>query len=305
MIKLENITKWYSKGFIPKKVEILKGVTLTVNKGEVFGYLGPNGAGKTTTIKILLNLLKSDKGSAQINGIDVTNPKSRQSVGYLPEQPCYYDYLTGKEFLDYCGSLFRIQKQSLQKKIDELLEKVGLENARNTHLRKYSRGMLQRIGIAQALINDPEVLILDEPLSGLDPHGRKDVLDIIIEQKNKGNTIFFSSHILADAESLCDKIGIINEGVLIAEGDIDTVLDRESASAGVEIVYTTDLTGIYEEFGKFGNIDKLQENKYRLTMEDKYHVNDILEKLISSGAEILSVNRHRLTLEELYLKKIR
>ena len=305
MIKLENITKWYSKGFIPKKVEILKGVTLTVNKGEVFGYLGPNGAGKTTTIKILLNLLKSDKGSAQINGIDVTNPKSRQSVGYLPEQPCYYDYLTGKEFLDYCGSLFRIQKQSLQKKIDELLEKVGLENARNTHLRKYSRGMLQRIGIAQALINDPEVLILDEPLSGLDPHGRKDVLDIIIEQKNKGNTIFFSSHILADAESLCDKIGIINEGVLIAEGDIDTVLDRESASAGVEIVYTTDLTGIYEEFGKFGNIDKLQENKYRLTMEDKYHVNDILEKLISSGAEILSVNRHRLTLEELYLKRIR
>lgn len=305
MIKLENITKWYSKGFIPKKVEILKGVTLTVNKGDVFGYLGPNGAGKTTTIKILLNLLKSDKGSAQINGIDVTNPKSRQSVGYLPEQPCYYDYLTGKEFLDYCGSLFRIQKQSLQKKIDELLEKVGLENARNTHLRKYSRGMLQRIGIAQALINDPEVLILDEPLSGLDPHGRKDVLDIIIEQKNKGNTIFFSSHILADAESLCDKIGIINEGVLIAEGDIDTVLDRESASAGVEIVYTTDLTGINEEFGKFGNIDKLQENKYRLTMEDKYHVNDILEKLISSGAEILSVNRHRLTLEELYLKKIR
>ena len=305
MIKLENITKWYSKGFIPKKVEILKGVTLTVNKGDVFGYLGPNGAGKTTTIKILLNLLKSDKGSAQINGIDVTNPKSRQSVGYLPEQPCYYDYLTGKEFLDYCGSLFRIQKQSLQKKIDELLEKVGLENARNTHLRKYSRGMLQRIGIAQALINDPEVLILDEPLSGLDPHGRKDVLDIIIEQKNKGNTIFFSSHILADAESLCDKIGIINEGVLIAEGDIDTVLDRETASAGVEIVYTTDLTGIYEEFGKFGNIDKLQENKYRLTMEDKYHVNDILEKLISSGAEILSVNRHRLTLEELYLKKIR
>ena len=305
MIKLENITKWYSKGFIPKKVEILKGVTLTVNKGDVFGYLGPNGAGKTTTIKILLNLLKSDKGSAQINGIDVTNPKSRQSVGYLPEQPCYYDYLTGKEFLDYCGSLFRIQKQSLQKKIDELLEKVGLENARNTHLRKYSRGMLQRIGIAQALINDPEVLILDEPLSGLDPHGRKDVLDIIIEQKNKGNTIFFSSHILADAESLCDKIGIINEGVLIAEGDIDTVLDRESASAGVEIVYTTDLTGIYEEFGKFGNIDKLHENKYRLTMEDKYHVNDILEKLISSGAEILSVNRHRLTLEELYLKKIR
>ena len=305
MIKLENITKWYSKGFIPKKVEILKGVTLTVNKGDVFGYLGPNGAGKTTTIKILLNLLKSDKGSAQINGIDVTNPKSRQSVGYLPEQPCYYDYLTGKEFLDYCGSLFRIQKQSLQKKIDELLEKVGLENARNTHLRKYSRGMLQRIGIAQALINDPEVLILDEPLSGLDPHGRKDVLDIIIEQKNKGNTIFFSSHILADAESLCDKIGIINEGVLIAEGDIDTVLDRESASAGVEIVYTTDLTGINEEFGKFGNIDKLHENKYRLTMEDKYHVNDILEKLISSGAEILSVNRHRLTLEELYLKKIR
>ena len=305
MIKLENITKWYSKGFIPKKVEILKGVTLTVNKGDVFGYLGPNGAGKTTTIKILLNLLKSDKGSAQINGIDVTNPKSRQSVGYLPEQPCYYDYLTGKEFLDYCGSLFRIQKQSLQKKIDELLEKVGLENARNTHLRKYSRGMLQRIGIAQALINDPEVLILDEPLSGLDPHGRKDVLDIIIEQKNKGNTIFFSSHILADAESLCDKIGIINEGVLIAEGDIDTVLDRESASAGVEIVYTTDLTGIYEEFAKFGNIDKLQENKYRLTMEDKYHVNDILEKLISSGAEILSVNRHRLTLEELYLKRIR
>jgi len=304
MIKLENITKGYSKGFIPKKVEILKGVTLSVNKGDVFGYLGPNGAGKTTTIKILMNLLKRDKGFAQINGIDVTKPESRQSVGYLPEQPYYYEYLTGKEFLEYCGSLFRMKKPGLQRKINELFEKVGLEEARDTQLRKYSRGMLQRIGIAQALINDPEVLILDEPLAGLDPHGRKDVLDIIIEEKNKGNTIFFSSHILADAESFCDKIGIINDGVLIAEGNIDTVLDRESASASIEIVYSTKMKGIKEKFEKFGNIDRLQEHKYRLIMDDKYQINDTLEKLISTGVEILSVNRHRLTLEEMYLRKL-
>lgn len=251
-----------------------------------------------------MNLLKKDKGFAQINGIDITKPESRQSVGYLPEQPYYYEYLTGEEFLSYCGSLFRIKKPGLRRKIDELLEKVGLEDARTTRLGKYSRGMLQRIGIAQALINDPEVLILDEPLSGLDPHGRKDVLDLIIEQKNKGTTIFFSSHILADAESFCDKIGIINDGVLIAEGAVDTVLNMESSSASVEIVYTTDLKSINEEFDKFGNIDKLQENKYRLTMDNKYQINDILEKLISNGAEIKTVNRHRLTLEEMYLKKI-
>lgn len=212
--------------------------------------------------------------------------------------------MTGEEFLEYCGSLFRIQKPVLKKKIDELLEMVGLEDARTKRLGKYSRGMLQRIGIAQALINDPEVLILDEPLSGLDPHGRKDVLDIIIEQKNKGNTIFFSSHILADAESFCDKIGTINDGVLIAEGNIDTVLERENSSASIEIVYKTDMKRINEEIEKFGSIDKMQENKYRLTLDDKYQVNDTLEKLISVGAEILSVNRHRLTLEEMYLKKI-
>jgi len=225
----------------------------------VFGYLGPNGAGKTTTIKILMNLLKSDNGFAQINGIDITKPESRQLVGFLPEQPYYYDYLTGEEFLGYCGSLFRIKKPVLQKKIDELLEKVGLEDARNTHLGNYSRGMLQRIGIAQALINDPEILILDEPLSGLDPHGRKDLLEIIIEQRNKGNTIFFSSHILADAESFCDRIGIINDGVLIAEGNIDSVLDQESTSARVEIVYTSKKNSINEEIEKFGNIIKQQE----------------------------------------------
>lgn len=304
MIELHDIKKEFARGFIPKPVEVLKGLTFTVRKGEVFGYLGPNGAGKTTTIKILVNLIAPNSGSASINGIDVSKPEARRSVGYLPEQPYYYDYLTGGEFLDFCGSMCEIPALERKIKAGELLERVGLSESKNMSLRKYSRGMLQRIGIAQALINDPDVLILDEPLAGLDPQGRREMVDIIIEQKARGKTIFFSSHILADAETFCDRIGIINKGKLIAEDKIHEIAAKETGPPVVEITFR--IAGAFSEetIQDSGDLTQLQEHKYRIEVTGEESVNSILCRLINEGAVIDTVNRKRMSLEELYLKKL-
>lgn len=304
MITLDTIRKSYAYGFIPKRAEILRGISLQVQKGEVFGFLGPNGAGKTTTMKILMNLLKSDSGSASINGIDVSKPAARMAVGYLPEQPYFYDYLTGSEFLDYCARLFKISKLKRHKRSNELLEKVGLAEAKDNSLRTYSRGMLQRIGIAQALINEPEILILDEPLSGLDPQGRKEVLDIIVEQKKLGKTILFSSHILADAEMFCDSIGILNDGKLKAEGELNSIMEKENKSAKVEIVFQSEDISVLNEFQNYGKISRIHGNKYLIKVDDSIESNTIISLLTKRGLPVLSVNRHRITLEELYLKKL-
>ncbi|HEX7320146.1 MAG TPA: ABC transporter ATP-binding protein [bacterium] len=224
ILKLENVHKSFQAHFWTKKKKILKGISLEIYPGEIFGFLGPNGAGKTTTIKIITGLLRPDTGAVTVMGSSIESIDVRQNMGFLPESPYFYDHLTGYEFLKNHALLANCR--DYKDKIITLLLKVGLSKSRDVALRKYSRGMLQRIGIAQALISDPKLLVLDEPLTGLDPIGRKEVKDIILEQKNKGTTIFFSSHILPDAEAVCDRIGIIIEGEILKIGSLDKLLKR-------------------------------------------------------------------------------
>ncbi|MGQ9844008.1 MAG: ABC transporter ATP-binding protein [Spirochaetota bacterium] len=223
-IKIENLYRSFKIHFWEKKKAILKGISFEVYKGEVFGFLGPNGAGKTTTIKTITGLIKPDRGNIQIFGYAPNTLDAKKRIGFLPESPYFYEHLTGFEFLKIHAILSG--NYTNKNHIMGLIEKVGLKRAAELPLRKYSRGMLQRIGIAQALAGEPDLLILDEPLTGLDPIGRKEIKDLILEQKKKGKTIFFSSHILPDAEAVCDRIGIIIDGQIMEIGEIDKLLKK-------------------------------------------------------------------------------
>lgn len=224
MIKIEGVSKEFKEDIRAKKIKALDELTLGVQQGEVFGFLGPNGAGKSTAIKILVNLIRPDQGKASIMGRDVNETGVRRHVGYLPENPYFYDYLTAEELLWFGGKTTGLSSSAIKQRSDELLQKVNLQAARKRPLRTYSKGMVQRAGLALSLIHDPDVIILDEPMSGLDPLGRKMVGDIILELKARGKTIFFSSHILTDVERFCDQAGIIVSGRLRLVGRLKDLL---------------------------------------------------------------------------------
>jgi ABC-2 type transport system ATP-binding protein len=228
MIQVQGVSKEFKVGVRAKKIRALEDLTLEVHKGEVFGFLGPNGAGKSTAIKILLNLIYPDKGKVTIMGRDVGDKSIRRFIGYLPENPYFYDYLTSEELLWFGGRTSGLDKHDIREKTERVLNKVRLHEARKRPLRTYSKGMLQRAGLALALIHDPELVILDEPMSGLDPIGRKMVGDLILELKAQGKTVFFSSHILTDIERFCDRAGIIVGGKLRLVDKLDTLLSGAS-----------------------------------------------------------------------------
>jgi len=227
-ILTSGISKTFKGDLHARPVKALEGLDFEITQGEVFGFLGPNGAGKSTAIKILLNLIYPDSGSAYILGSDVNDKNIRKHVGYLPENPYFYDYLTAEELLWFAGSVSGMEKNKIRASSDELLAKVNIEQARTRQIRTYSKGMVQRVGLAMALIHDPQVIILDEPMSGLDPIGRKMVGDLILELKSKGKTVFFSSHILTDIERFCDRAGIIVNGKLRLAGHLDKLLENNA-----------------------------------------------------------------------------
>jgi len=222
VIVLKEIFKTYKRS-LRQRIEAVKGLSFTVEKGEIFGFVGPNGAGKSTTIKILMGLIFADKGEARLLDLPCTCPKARAKVGFVPEQPVLYDHLTGEEFLYFTGELYGLPKKIYKKKAIELLERVGLKEVKNLRLRQYSKGMQQRLVIAQALIGDPTLIIMDEPLSGLDPIGRMEIIDLIRSLKQQGKTIFFSSHILHDVESVCDRVALMVKGELKFLGKPDNI----------------------------------------------------------------------------------
>jgi ABC-2 type transport system ATP-binding protein len=226
------------------KIDALKGLDLQIAIGEVFGFLGPNGAGKSTTIKLVMGLLRPTSGMARIMGMDVSHAESRRNVGYLPENPAFYDYLSAEEYINFVGSQFKMEKALLMKRSEDVLKKLDLWDARKRPMRGYSKGMVQRVGLAQALVHDPDVYILDEPMSGLDPIGRSLVKDIIIDLKKRGKCVFFSTHITDDVEKVCDRVGVINKGQLLVVDSVDNILQR-----GVEgySVYVLNLDGTKEE----------------------------------------------------------
>ena len=224
-IRIEELTKDYAIGFWRRRpYRALDRLTLDIEQGEVFGFLGPNGAGKTTTLKLLMQLIYPTSGRAEILGRPVGDMASRQRIGFLPENPSFYDYLTAEELLGYFAQLFGYGAAERRKRVSALLDRVGIGAERKLQLRKFSKGMIQRVGIAQALLNDPEVIFLDEPMSGLDPLGRRDVRSLILELRDQGRTVFFSSHILADAEALCRRVAVVAGGRLAASGTLSDIL---------------------------------------------------------------------------------
>lgn len=276
VIKVDKLSKYFSTGF--KKKRVLNSISFEIKKGEIFGFLGPNGAGKTTTMKIITGLLHYDEGKIEIFGKQNIDEEVRKKTSFLPEQPYFYDHLTGKEFLELTALLYGVPKKERESRISELLEVVGMNDAKDKKIRTYSRGMLQRIGIANALVADPEFLILDEPLTGLDPIGRKEIKDLIYSQKEKGKTIFFSSHILSDVEEICDRIAIIHNGKILKTGTPEQILKEEVKM--YEIVFKNiDIKFLKDyDFYKKGEevIIKIEEN----------HVNSFLQGILNSFKEV-------------------
>src|SRR5689334_12107989 len=239
VIEITNLTKDYDVGLWRKrKVRALDGLSLSIDGGQIFGFLGANGAGKTTTLKLLMRLIFPTTGNAQILGHDIQDISMHQRIGYLPENPYFYDYLTAREFLDYSAQIFGLSSVVRKKRAADLLSRVKLdEKSWDTQLRKFSKGMLQRVGLAQSLINDPEVVFLDEPMSGLDPIGRREVRDLIASLRHTGKTVFMCSHILSDIEVLCDRVAILKKGKLAHIGRLHD-LRRQEGKANVEIIVT-------------------------------------------------------------------
>jgi ABC-2 type transport system ATP-binding protein len=299
-IEIENLTKDYPFGFLHlKKKRSLEGLTMQVESGEVFGFLGPNGAGKSTTIKLLVGLIFPDAGSARILGKSITDIEMHRDIGYLPEQPYFYDYLTAAEVLDYFARFHDLTAADRRERVARMLKKVGLETARKIQLRKYSKGMLQRVGLAQAILHDPKVVILDEPMSGLDPIGRREVRDIILELKRDGRTVLFSTHILSDAEMLCDRVGVIVGGKLRGVGAPSEIVGMKAQ--GMEILFELPAGGpnagaIIAKATKTGDRYRLQ-----VTEEELYPA---LEQLRGVGAKILSVAQVKASLEEYFMNLI-
>src|SRR5690242_7202841 len=235
-IETSNLQKTYSIGFWRKKPRVaLRPLSLQIHEGEIFGYLGPNGAGKTTTLKLLMGLVFPSAGSARILGMDVNDPRVKAQIGFLPEQPYFYDYLTARELLQYYAQLSGVEARERSRRVDAVLERVGLSDVGGVQLRKFSKGMLQRVGIAQAILHEPKVVFLDEPMSGLDPIGRREVRDLMESLKHEGKTVFFSTHILSDAEALCDRVAVLHKGELRGIG---VIADLTSSVRGkVEVIW--------------------------------------------------------------------
>jgi ABC-2 type transport system ATP-binding protein len=306
IIEIENLTKDYDVGFWRKrKVRALEGLSLSIEAGEIFGFLGANGAGKTTTLKLLMRLIYPTKGNARILGHDISNVAMHHRIGYLPENPYFYDYLTAREFLEYCGELFGQRRSERGRRTESLLARVRLdEKSWNTQLRKFSKGMLQRVGLAQALINDPEVVFLDEPMSGLDPVGRREVRDLIASLRQEGKTVFMCSHILSDIEVLCDRVAILKRGRLAHVGALDELRRRAGESNFVEIVATATNAETLSRHLLDGNrvLTTATASGVRIQVSDESEVDSVIAALRKTGAKLVSVQPVRQSLEELFLE---
>ncbi|NOT95022.1 MAG: ABC transporter ATP-binding protein [Nitrospira sp.] len=301
-LRINGLTKEYRVGFGRRTVIALDHLDLEIEEGEVFGFLGHNGAGKTTTIKLLMGLVYPTAGEAWILGRSMCDVDVKQYIGFLPESPFFYEYLTAEEFLVFYGQLFGIEGVKLSKKIDELLELVSMTDARHRPLGKFSKGMLQRIGIAQALINDPRLVVLDEPMSGLDPIGRRDVRDIILRLKHEGKTIFFSSHILPDVEMICDRIGILVKGRLQAVGTVQELAGSSSVTTielVVEGLSETALAGV----ANLAATLMRRGDQVLIKLDDEGRVNELLDLILKQKGRVVSLIPHKRSLEDLFLSE--
>jgi ABC-2 type transport system ATP-binding protein len=299
-LKIENIHKSFRVGFLARKQKILKGISLTVKEGEIFGYLGPNGAGKTTTLKCVLGLIFPEKGNIEILGDHHLSLRAKEKIGFLPENPYFYEYLTATEFLNFYGELFFKKKKKKEERTQELLKLVGLERWANLPLRKFSRGMLQRIGLAQALINEPAFVLLDEPLGGLDPLGRKEIRDIIIRLREEGKTVFLSSHILQDIEMICDRVAILVNGEIINQGTLQDLISEKILF--IEIT----LSGVDEgELEGLGELFSIHGGRTLLKVFDQDRIAQIYDLISRRKGKIHSLIPRTETLEDIFVEMVK
>ena len=304
-IHIDQLTKDYWIGFWRKRpYRALERLSLEVQPGEIFGFLGPNGAGKTTTLKLLMQLIFPTSGRAEILGRPVGDVRARQRIGYLPENPYFYDYLTAQELLQYFARLFGYSGPEARQRASTLLERVGIPPERQTQqLRKYSKGMIQRVGIAQALLNDPEVVFLDEPMSGLDPLGRRDVRALIMELRDQGRTVFFSSHILADAEALCSRVAVVAGGRLAAAGRLSDILAFQVR--GWELVVDGLSPDVLDRIRpQVLKATSISAERYALDFPIDVAPERLLAELTATGATLVSLNPLRDTLEDFFVRRV-
>ncbi len=292
-LQIDGVYKKYRTGFWGRSFVALDNLSLEVIPGEILGYLGPNGAGKTTTFKVVLDLIRPDRGKLTVFG-ESPSREVRKRIGYLPENPYFYMYLTAEESLHFHGRLKGMNSIQRKKRIPELLALVGLEHASKRQLKKFSRGMLQRIGIAQALVNNPDILILDEPMSGLDPHGRKQMRDIILGCRNNGKTVIFSSHIISDVEIMCDRAAIIRKGKLQGIVQVGKMLEENIAH------WEITCSDLPEKYDYHAHLVHKSENQVLLKVDSEEKAKTMVRNIEESGGRVISFGPQRMNLEELY-----
>ena len=302
LIEVVDLKKTFTIGLFRRRtVEAVKGVSFDVQRGEIFGFLGPNGAGKTTTIKMLTGLIRPSGGEAKLFGERVPSARAREKLGFLPENPYVYPYLTPREFVELCGRLSGMGGKALASRTEDVLAKVGILYAADRQVRRLSKGMLQRTGLAAALVADPEMLVLDEPMSGLDPVGRKEVRDLIFDERRQGRTIFFSTHILGDVEAMCDRVAILREGKVVVSGAIRQLLRGDVLRTDVILAGATDV--LKATLTERGHAVSERPGVVLVEVEGEGNVGDVLRAALDAGAQIVEVTPRRETLEDLFLRR--
>ena len=303
IIQVMDVVKDFRPGLGIRKKRVLHGISSSVMEGEIFGFVGPNGAGKTTTLKVLMGLIKATSGSASILGHDVRETAYRREIGFLPENAYFYDYLTGRELLDFYARLSGVPASGRSERVATLLDWVGLTYAGDQRVRSYSKGMAQRVGIAQALVHDPSVIFLDEPMSGLDPIGRKEIRDLIIRLRSEGKTVFMNTHILSDVEMVCDRVAIIVHGKIRYQGRIEEFLsDGSSVSDVVVSGISPELAALLQD--RYKSDLRGMGDRIEMRLDEKY-VEDILRLVLDGGGKVLAVTPQRMSLESVFMDAVR
>jgi ABC-2 type transport system ATP-binding protein len=300
LIQVDGLRKVYRQGFWMRRVEAVRGISFAVSRGESFGFLGPNGAGKTTTIKILMGLIRPTGGDVRLFGSPVPDRKAREKVGFMPENPYVYPYLTPREFVATCARLSGLRGAALRDRVEHVLRQTGIAYAASRQVRQLSKGMLQRTGLAAALVADPELLVLDEPMSGLDPGGRKEVRDMILEERRQGRTIFFSTHILADVPALCDHMAILQKGQTVLAGRLDELLRREVRRTDVTL--DGDDAAFREACERRGFTTRLERGRVVVEVKGGEPVSELLQSALDRRLEVIEVAPRYDTLEDLFVR---
>jgi ABC-2 type transport system ATP-binding protein len=302
VLEVADLRKTFHLGFLRKRVEAVRGVSFEVHRGEIFGFLGPNGAGKTTSIKMMLQLIFPTHGQVKLFGASTFEPEARRRLGYLPENPYIYAYLKPLEFLDLCGRLTSLTRLQRKQRAEALVHKLGIAHALDRPIGRFSKGMLQRLGFCQALLHEPELLILDEPFSGLDPIGRKDIRDLLLEQKAAGKTLLLTSHVLSDVEMLSERVAIVRQGKVVAYGALHDLLRPEVRR--VEVALSHVEPALRAKLDKAAHeVRELDEQITLAVVEGDEGLPELLKLSLDAGARVLAVTPHRETLEDLFVRK--